>query len=250
MSADKTYAFIFGCSRSGTTALTRLANLHPDVCIGPERFSKHASAGTLSPALYEPERFRDFRPEDTHHKTFEPDDWRSATLEKIGTARVVGDKLPQLAGNLDQLEAFGRVKLVCILREPYSVSASFERRASNPSDGWSENRRTKAAVTEFNTAMKTIRDETEHDRFDIMLIEYRTFFTQDKEHARFFEFLGVDPAKCAGTKALKSKAMRLKRSRVDIQDSDLIAMRSDFFSYRALIRASRAQSAAFSEETI
>ena len=71
--AARRYAFITGCSRSGTTALTRLLNRHPDVAIGYERNNRLAGRGLLTPSLFEPERFRRFEADDSHHTGYAGD---------------------------------------------------------------------------------------------------------------------------------------------------------------------------------
>jgi Sulfotransferase family len=68
--ADLKYCFVFGCPRSGTTAVVRLLQAHPRVVIGMERhkflLSRRRDRAKFGPALFEPERFFDFRPGDTN----------------------------------------------------------------------------------------------------------------------------------------------------------------------------------------
>lgn len=249
MTDDRTFAFIYGCSRSGTTALAQLANLHPDVCIGYERFALIARDEKLSPGLYAPARFRDFREGDSHHRGYDGDALREPLLKKIETARVVGDKLPQLSGKLAQLRAFPNPKLIFILREPFGVAESFDRRARAKIDKWPEDRDYRASITEFNAAMRTMKDAVEGEAFDHIILNYRDVFESDTEHARLFAFLGVDPAKVADTTAIKEQARALNTERRMMNISESISMRSDFYNYRALTRAGRAQRAGLCEET-
>ena len=64
------YCFVFGCPRSGTTAVARLLQAHPRVVIGMERYkfllSRRRDRGTFGPTLFERERFFDFRAGDTN----------------------------------------------------------------------------------------------------------------------------------------------------------------------------------------
>jgi hypothetical protein len=155
---DRSYAFLCGCGRSGTTALVELVNRHPDVAIGYERFADRAIKGTLTPDLFTPERFADFQKGDTFRSSYAGDPIREQVVHKFHSARVVGDKVPTLFRNLDQLDAFDDPKVVFIVREPFAVAQSFVARARNPEDkGWAFEHDHRAAVIEFNEALQAIQ---------------------------------------------------------------------------------------------
>jgi hypothetical protein len=232
VSGEKRYAFIFGCGRSGTTALARLLNLHPDVCIGYERYAALARGGQLSPELYEPERFRDFRSGDGHHSGYEEDKQREPVLTKIEHATVVGDKLPQMSGNLDQLHAFPNVKLIFIVREPFGVAGSFDAR--NRRGNWAENLDFRAGVEAFNAAMKSMSEVVENDTFDYIVVNYRRVFRDRAEHERIYRFLGVDPARANDPKQLVRRAQQLSEKGRGSEVVEHVVMHSDFQKYRAL----------------
>ncbi|MEO0752369.1 MAG: hypothetical protein AAFY25_11255, partial [Pseudomonadota bacterium] len=67
MTPDFKYLFVGGCARSGTSGLAHLANTHPDVAIGVERFNSAWGNARLVPELFEEKRFFDVRETDTRN---------------------------------------------------------------------------------------------------------------------------------------------------------------------------------------
>ena len=63
------FLFATGCPRSGNTALTRLLNAHDEIVMGSERYKYLLYEGRfweLTPELYAPPRYFDFRETDTN----------------------------------------------------------------------------------------------------------------------------------------------------------------------------------------
>ena len=247
MNDERQIAFVFGCSRSGTTALTRLLNLHPEVAIGFERFAKLAKSGQLSPDLFEAGRFADFRPEDSFwgETGWADTPWRQKVLDRYAGARIVGDKLPQLAGQMDQLQRFPGAKVIFIVREPLGVAKSFNTRAMNPRDAWRPERDWRASVTEFNRAMADMAEFVRAGTHETLVVNYNTVFDSPSEHRRLYEFLGVDPALAEAPTAITDYAAKLREDRPLADLVEHLMMTVDFRRFRALIRTGRQQARAF-----
>lgn len=210
---ERTYAFLCGCGRSGTTALTELVNRHQDIAIGYERFAQHAIAGTLSPDLFTPERFADFQENDTFRKTYAGDPIREKVVRKFHAARVVGDKVPTLFRNLDQLDSFEDPKVIFIVREPFAVAQSFVARARNVEDkGWALEHDHRAAVAEFNEALQAIQAYVATGK-PALVLEYAGLFLRKEGFDALWEFLDVDSARLEDTGDIFEKARRSEEKR-------------------------------------
>lgn len=134
---------VFGCERSGTTALTHLLSAHPAVVVGTERYKylvrnmrKGKAAEPLTPGHLEPERFLDFRPTDTNHRPDTGWDRYDEVRDRIAGDLVwyLGDKiLPAHPDLMDQIaEVLPTARYLFIYRDPMDVLDSFERRARDP----------------------------------------------------------------------------------------------------------------------
>lgn len=234
----QTHAFVVGCSRSGTTALTQLLNRHPDVAIGYERFSFRAKANALSPELYRPERFRRFEDGDSHHKGYGDDPVRAPVLEKVAKAKVVGDKLPQLIGRLDQLSRFPAVRVIFILREPFSVASSFQRRADDTADAGPAARDCGVGIREFNSTLRDIESVIQSRPFPAHLVVYEELFGKQEAVDEMFDFLGVDPGRAGDTSDIFARAEELSTARAS-RDAHEVAMHADFKRYRFAVERAR-----------
>jgi len=153
--ATRRYLFISGVARSGTSALTHLLNVHPDIVLGVERYKfllmrdEHRAA--VSPALFEPDRFLAWSPEDTSvvpRPPADPDAFRA----KLAGAAYVGDKGPRLVTRFRALDRwFPGCRMIFIFRDPVRVAASWRARARNPADArWSAERDDRKAVRAMN----------------------------------------------------------------------------------------------------
>ena len=91
------YLFVCGCPRSGTTALAKLFSISDDIVLGQERYGKrsHPDNFTLTPALFEKERFLDVQPGDTFYDSL---DFFARYYEnvpwKLDSCRYIGEKRP------------------------------------------------------------------------------------------------------------------------------------------------------------
>jgi hypothetical protein len=235
------YAFVAGCSRSGTTALTRLLNKHPEICIGFERFAKVHRRRELTPKHFQPERFWDVRPDDTHYDALTG--FRAFHAQKIGEAKVVGDKNPHLSNRYKALfRAFPDARVVYILREPFSVAESFERRAGDPGDGWSEKRDYMAAIEEWNESLKRTAGALEKRPDQIGVFCFQELMVEGNSLSRLYAFLGVD---APATDQRDAEISLTPPARVNPALRKAVAEKADFKTYRRLLSAAAAQEQSF-----
>ena len=138
---------VSGVARSGTTALAAALCLHPQVFCATE----HLRPGDDHRGRFRPERFF----QGTGHQGFLEKDKEILAGKRELVA--IGNKHPHYFnrwnGVLDQL-ADGRA--LFILREPLDVMASWNRRAANERDPWSEGRTGIFALLDMIEAMRAI----------------------------------------------------------------------------------------------
>lgn len=178
----RSYLFLCGVPRSGTTALAKLLNRHEQVAIGIERYKGILAQGdraSLGPELFTPERFFDFRPADTNIRARST---YKALARKYSRCSVVGDKVPFLYTCANRVHrAFPEARIVFITREPIAVAASWQRRADNPSDRWPAKNGYKAAIAAWNEANR-------------IAIELRAAYPDQFLIVRYDAVFGSDPA--------------------------------------------------------
>lgn len=237
---DRRFVFLTGCGRSGTTALTFLVNQHPDVAIGFERFADVALRGEMAPEHFTNERFCDFKDGDTHHKHYSGNPARAGLLEKYHAAEVIGDKLPQLIGKMDQLERFPEAKIVFIIRQPFAVAKSFNARAADPNDAWSEEHDYSVAVGQFNEAMQDLEKLLASGR-EVLILDYDKLFQQRYGLEALWQFMGVDAAKLPSLDGIFGQAEALKDKRKDDMTARAVSLGADFETYRKMIALGESQ---------
>ena len=140
--------FVVGCERSGTSPLVRVLHSHPRIVMGLERYATRYNVmretrdpELISLDLFTPERFLDFRPEDTHRA---PPEFGARHYEvaaarfAAGTVAYVGDKVlpPNVWLVRTMANRFPQAKFVFIYRDQQRVCDSWQRRSSNPDDQW------------------------------------------------------------------------------------------------------------------
>jgi len=179
---ERRLLFVIGLARSGTTALTRLLNSHPEIALGMERYKLlvlHGQGDELGPELFAPDRFFDFGDGDT---TLTPDaSPRWATYyrdlaEKYVAATYVGDKVTTVRIRR-LLERFPDARIVTIVRDPVEVAASWQRRADDPDDrGWRPSRGAPEAAVEWNRGVRRLLRALDRTGGRVRVVEHRTFF--------------------------------------------------------------------------
>ena len=152
--------FLCGVGRSGTTALARCLNRHPKIVMGIERYARTLTVaqrrGFDYLALFEKERFFEFRPSDSPKDASTEAALYADARRRYDDATYVGDKVPGLFRRIPFLhDAFPACKVVYLLRDPVAVATSWQARAENPRDSWPRKNGFAAAVAEWNKALTT-----------------------------------------------------------------------------------------------
>lgn len=195
-SISKTFIYIVGVGRSGTTALAELLNEHPLACVGIERYKKCISS--LSVDHFRKDSFFDFSETQTNilpragteiAKIYE----NMAT--KWDSAQVIGDKVPNAFKRINHLrDALPNIRIVFCLRQIAGVANSWNARANNPKDRWPEENNYREAVKQWNHALKIARKQIGGpDAEKFFVLPYEAFYRGETEIAdRLVKFLGLE----------------------------------------------------------
>lgn len=223
MTAGRRILLVTGCPRSGTTALVRLLNTHPQVAIGVERFTRRLlDTGRLERELFDPERFERFQKGDGNRVSFDSAATKTA-VAKASHAEVIGDKSPNPAEVFKAAKAIGDVSLVVVLREPQAVARSFQvradraRQSNEAAQYWPATRDFRQGIREFNGAIAATLSfvtEIEADselkkRIRLKIVEYESMFRDRAKALDLFAFLGVDGHDAERLDALYTEAENL-----------------------------------------
>ena len=176
--------FVTGVARSGTTALARLLNTHPEVVVGIERYkylfmkaSRNEHPTAYFSGLFTRERFFDYRPEDTNLSLESRAALYDGMREKFDSATYVGDKVPGLYRRFDLLsQHFPHCKVAWILREPAPTALSWQRRAENPADQWHKRNGFKRAIQEWNLSLRLALQAAPLFGDDLVFVSYGRIF--------------------------------------------------------------------------
>lgn len=198
---DRTPLFVAACPRSGTTVLTRLLNLHPEIVLGQERYkSIYGQTKVITADMFEEERFFRFDPSETDFiptKKAKAAEFYERAREKYATARFVGDKYPQFFRFYGRLfTVFPNARVVFIVRQPLSVAQSWQRRADD-STSWPAKNDARRSVSYWNDALVFTLAHAKVRPASFVFVEYEKLF-KDKRAclAELFRLIGanVEPA--------------------------------------------------------
>jgi hypothetical protein len=201
------YAFVTGCPRSGTTVLTRLLASHYSVVIGVERYKYLARTmhhdhvrGLITPELFEPDRFFDFRPTDSNIGEENFVDHYQAARNRFdrGFAELAGDKImpPSRPVLLDLDDQFPEPKFVFIYRDPMAVANSWEARSRRAADNpaWpahNDHTRAHKVWTSAFGAAEALSDRVGPERLFPLRLE-TLFGESDATFEALFAFLDLE----------------------------------------------------------
>jgi hypothetical protein len=202
MVAGKAHLLVTGTARSGTTALAELLNSHEEICVGIERFKfQYLRDGNFSADLLERERFFDFREEDTNLRPAVRPHWQSvydAIADKWDKARVIGDKVPDMAPVLDDYMAQNPdFKCIYILRNLKDVGLSWQARANRSRDSWPAGKGFEAACESWAEQTRIIHDivAAGHLRPRMLILDYDAIYLDDaRTVSAILGFLDVGPS--------------------------------------------------------
>jgi Sulfotransferase family len=183
--------------------VVRLLQAHPRVVIGMERYkfllSRRRDRAGFGPALFEPERFFDFRPGDTNVNPdlghFTGHYIKARRRFEHGPVEYVGDKLMPDEQIIRLIEArFPSPKFIFIYRDVLRVANSFVARARNPDDqNWPASQDHTAAVKRWRAALSTADGLIRRiGSEDVCIMKYEHLFSGDIRACEImFCFLGL-----------------------------------------------------------
>jgi hypothetical protein len=224
----KNFLFIAGCPRSGTSALVRILSFSKDIVIGLERFGHLVSKNNfqLNKSHFETERFFKLETHDTfyedvikfHHK-FYPN-----MRKKYETAKIVGDKRPDLYRSYDELFMnFPEAKVIFIYRQLDKVASSYNARAIEE-NSWPADKNFKQAVIDWNESLYCTLQAIKRG-YNIKIVEYENVFQSNSNLDDLFEFVGVekDAGVEEGINLVRSRSAKLLNERKMYLNDDELA---------------------------
>lgn len=232
----KNYLFIGGVGRSGTSSLTELIGAHPQVLLGMERYNKLFAPKNFSitPALFEKERFLNIQPGDTFYTDFERFRLHSNAEKKWDQATYVGVKNPRMSAVYALTkEALGEFKLIYIYRNIFDVAESWNRRLIEK-PRWPRHRDYKKAVRFWNNSLRKIRKLIREGQ-DIACIKYEDLFFSEKSLQPLFDWLELKLDKNVEELLSQKRALapkkKAKKDNLPTDQKDYITQNARFDIY-------------------
>tara|TARA_R110002072_G_scaffold19117_3_gene71361 strand:+ start:131 stop:907 length:777 start_codon:yes stop_codon:yes gene_type:complete len=186
------FLFVVGCPRSGTTAMGMFLAEDSKVAMGIERYGHRMFFGnfTITPELFEKERFMTIEDGDTFYDSFDFSKNAYAGIEeKLDNALWVGDKIPKLYETLEDLfDTFpDNTKVIFIFRNIFDVCASYNKRLNDPQDNWKYG--TAAAIKDWNNSIAAYKRSKHKDK--IIPIVFEEFFHDEEKYLKLCEILDI-----------------------------------------------------------
>jgi len=195
------YAFISGTPRSGTTALGKLLNHHPQGAIFTELYS--ARFGYI-PQMFEVENIMYLHMQNVLASLNKHNNL--GMIEKLRTASVIGDKRPNFMQSAPlTLHQFRKQKVIIIhvVRNPFEVARSFLERARKGS--WAPDRDHTIGIDELNLnnrmLLQLLQAGMPSDSQKLYVLNYDTFWRSEANLRQLFELVGLD-SKAVTTKTI------------------------------------------------
>jgi hypothetical protein len=179
---------VCGVARSGTTATTKIMNLHPAIYLGDERYRQlferylQNEGLAITPELFQKHRFFDYRRRDSRLASMIVSGELSPhTIQdelKFDSAKFVGDKLPNAVRDYNLLfRRLPSARVVFMARNPYDVAASWNKRAREARN-WPPTQDAKSMVEEYNKQFRSIYTSATAGH-GVVIVRYEKIFSQN-----------------------------------------------------------------------
>ena len=237
---------ICGCPRSGTTGFRSIIARDPRLGIGLERYLRRAVNGQISAELFTPKRFADVQPDDTQVQPNHPS-WENGqatiqhAVDNYATLDYIGDKLPRLANSYQNLvDEIPDCKILYLLRNPFDVAASYNKRARSQS----RNNKQWRAATDYRLAIEHWNFDVQQtaryfDKLDFHIVCYETMYASIQNFQEVYDFIGLELTDhIKGVwKAAHERGKKLEAQRAALTDAEKvhICLKADFATYRDLM---------------
>lgn len=232
----KNYLFAIGNARSGTTALGRVLNFSPEICLGVERYS---TEDNILASSFEQEAFFDSGSENYLVRPH----FYEEIKDKFAKARYIGDKRPRFIQSWKNTWLnLPQAKIVYIFRNIYDVACSYNTRANNASLGidmsWSKTRNFSQAVEDWNEGLQEVK-QLRHF-YAVYLVKYEDFFILPSRMIHLFNYLKIDSENKnvkKGMNKINQTALKLKNKERTLSNSEkkYIDSHADFETYNILL---------------
>ena len=179
---NKKYIFVAGCPGSGTSAFVSFLLETKKVAIFMERYQKYWKTYHRFPEkAFDKEKILNIEEGETHYDNISRFKPNIIAMELYDNAEFVGDKIPSLYENFDNLfSQFPNAKVFFLYRNPYSIAESYKRRALD------------SGIKDFNSSIKALLDlyNKKNEIFfqRIYIVEYELFVynSLDIKHIKLF----------------------------------------------------------------
>lgn len=240
------HLFVCGTARSGTTALARLLNAHPQIALGIERY-KNILLREPDPSfdyakLFTKDRFLSFEPGDSNidfAKSYTTD--MNRARREFDDAIYVGDKVPGLYKRLDFLHReYPDCVVVYIVRDPLYVATSWQARASDDADAWKAGQDYVEAIEEWNRSLQAALEGRDLFGDNLIFVSYERLFF-DRRTPTLRELMSrldlTGPHKLV-TRFLENSSTRPPRHTIAPDVRQHVQSRADYSTYLKLLSLS------------
>ena len=245
-SKPRRHLFVCGTARSGTTALARLLNTHPEIAMGIERYKNILLRGQ-DPSfdyanLFTKERFFSYEPIDSNvdvSKVYTTE--MNRARKKFDTATYIGDKVPGLYKRLGFLHReYPNCVVVYIVRDPLYVATSWQARASDEKDSWKQTQGYVEAIEEWNRSLQTVLKARKRFGDNLIFVSYeRMFFDRRTPTLReLMTHLNLTGPNKMGTRFLEQSSKRPPRHTIAPQVRQHVQSHADYPTYLNLLSLS------------
>lgn len=208
--------FLCGCARSGTTALARLVNMHPQVNVSIEKYQYQfkVADGSFTNKIFEKEE---------------------KLIKKKDPTMYIGDKVPGFYQNYSQLfKVFPDSTVFFIYRNIFDVAQSYKNRQADEADDWQKGVR--RAVKEWNESLVNTLEFIEKGK-DIIPLAYERVFSNKIDFLQYLPETKPNKEFEVYYNQILKHARKLDQNRknnLTSKDKLWIMNHADFESYRKL----------------